>query len=208
MFIQKELPYQFSDLEPFIDAKTMEIHFTKHHATYISNLNSAIEKLGPYEPRSKNFTNVPIETLLKSTDHLSADVQTVIRNNGGGHANHTMFWEIMTPQKGTLPSANLVAAINSKFESIEAFKEKFSNAALTRFGSGWAWLVVKPSGELDVYSTANQDSPLMQGDKPILALDVWEHAYYLNYQNKRADYITAWWNIVNWNKVSELFTGQ
>ena len=199
MFTQKELPYQFSGLEPVIDAKTMEIHFTKHHATYVTKLNEALEKASISDFGS-------IEDLLKNVNNLPEDTKTAVKNNGGGHANHTLFWEIITPQKGTLPSADLVAAINSKFESIEAFKEIFSNAALTRFGSGWAWLVVKSDKSLDVYSTANQDSPLMQGDKPILALDVWEHAYYLNYQNKRADYISAWWNIVNWNKVSELFT--
>ena len=199
MFTQKELPYQFSGLEPVIDAKTMEIHFTKHHATYVTKLNEALEKASISDFGS-------IEDLLKNVNNLPEDTKTAVKNNGGGHANHILFWEIITPQKGTLPSADLVAAINSKFESIEAFKEIFSNAALTRFGSGWAWLVVKSDKSLDVYSTANQDSPLMQGDKPILALDVWEHAYYLNYQNKRADYISAWWNIVNWNKVSELFT--
>lgn len=199
MFIQKELPYQFSALEPVIDAKTMEIHFTKHHTTYITKLNDALSAHPDLQEKT-------VEELLTDIKSLPEDIRTAVQNHGGGHANHTLFWEIMTPEKETLPSADLVAAINSKFESIEAFKEKFSNAALTRFGSGWAWLVVKSDKSLDVYSTANQDSPLMQGDKPILALDVWEHAYYLNYQNRRADYITAWWNIVNWNKVSELFT--
>ncbi len=199
MFTQKELPYQFSALEPIIDSKTMEIHFTKHHTTYITKLNDALSTHAELQEKA-------VEELLTDIKSLPEDIRTAIQNHGGGHANHTLFWEIMTPEKETLPSADLVAAINSKFESIEAFKEKFSNAALTKFGSGWAWLVVKPSGELDVYSTANQDSPLMQGDKPILGLDVWEHAYYLNYQNKRADYISAWWKLVNWNKVSELFT--
>ena len=201
MFTQKELPYQFSALEPVIDSKTMEIHFTKHHATYVTKLNETLEKAS-----ISNFGSV--EDLLKNVNNLPEDIKTAIKNNGGGHANHTLFWEIMTPQKGTLPSADLVAAITSKFESLDAFKEMFSNTALTRFGSGWAWLVVKADKSLDVYSTANQDSPIMQGDKPILALDIWEHAYYLNYQNRRADYISAWWDLVNWNKVSELFIQQ
>jgi len=212
MFTQKPLPYQFSDLEPYIDAKTMEIHYTKHHAGYINNLNVALEKIEPstntWPGGGKSIANVSIETLLKDINKsdLSEDLKRAIINNGGGHSNHELFWEIMTPEKDTKPSEELLNAINLNFGSLDDFKEKFTQIALTRFGSGWAWLVVTENGELSVYSTANQDSPIMQNAKPILGLDVWEHAYYLNYQNRRADYISNWWNVVNWTKVSENFT--
>jgi len=201
MFIQKELPYQFPALEPIIDAKTMEIHYTKHHAGYVTKLNDAISAY-------PELLAKPVDNLISDIKSLPESIRTAVQNHGGGHANHTLFWEIMTDEKGTLPSADLVAAINKKFEALDAFKEGFSDTALKRFGSGWAWLVMKSDKTLEVYSTANQDSPIMQGDTPLIGLDVWEHAYYLNYQNRRADYISAWWNIVNWNKVSELFTAQ
>ncbi|MEO6728321.1 MAG: superoxide dismutase [Candidatus Dojkabacteria bacterium] len=191
------LPYSFDALEPHIDAKTMEIHHDKHHAKYIENLNAALS--GHADLEAKDFT-----TLLKEIDQVPEDIKQAIINNGGGHANHTMFWETLTPNSSKEPIGELKEAINSAFGSFEDFKTKFADAATKRFGSGWAWLVVK-DGKLEISSTANQDSPLMTGQKPILGLDVWEHAYYLNYQNKRPDYITAWWNVINWDKVNEWY---
>jgi superoxide dismutase, Fe-Mn family len=196
-FSLPDLPYDKSALEPHVDAKTMEIHHDKHHATYLTNLNNAIE--------GTDLENKDIVEILRNIDSVPSDKKTVIQNNGGGYANHNLFWEIMGPNGGGQPSGELATNIESTFGSFDAFKEKFSNAATTRFGSGWAWLVVKPDGTLDVYSTANQDSPYMQGDTPILGLDVWEHAYYLNYQNRRPDYIKAWWNVVNWDAVAEKY---
>jgi len=192
-FFLPDLPYPKEALEPHIDALTMEIHHGRHHAAYTNNLNAAI-KGTPLESLS-------IEAILaKGADNLPA----AVRNNGGGYYNHNLFWEIMSPQGGGEPTGELAQAIASAFGSFEAFTKEFSNAATTRFGSGWAWLVVS-NGLLKVYSLPNQDSPLMQGDAPILGLDVWEHAYYLKYQNKRPDYIAAWWNVVNWLKVAELY---
>ncbi len=192
------LPYDYNALEPHIDEQTMRIHHDKHHAAYVNKLNAALEQ-------SAAHANQSIEDLLRNIDSVPESIRTAVRNNGGGHANHTLFWEIMTPGGSKEPTGELASAINSTFGSFDAFKEQFSNAAATRFGSGWAWLVVNKDGKLAVYSTANQDSPYMQGDTPILGLDVWEHAYYLKYQNRRPDYIAAFWNVVNWDKVAEKY---
>ena len=192
-----KLPYAYNALEPHIDAKTMEIHHTKHHQAYITNLNSAIEHKEGLDKKS-------IEDLIKNLNAVPEEIRMTVRNNGGGHANHSLFWELMTPAKGGKPSGDLDKAITAAFGGLDKFKEAFAKAGMTRFGSGWAWVIVN-GGKLDIMSTPNQDSPLMEGKKPILGLDVWEHAYYLNYQNRRADYITAWWNVVNWDKVAELY---
>lgn len=190
-----DLPYAKDALEPSIDAQTMEIHHDKHHAGYTSKLNAAVE--------GTSLENQSIEEILRNFNSVPSDIQTAVRNNGGGYANHTLFWNIMSPNGGGQPSGELANAMSSAFGSFDAFKEKFSSAAAGQFGSGWGWLVVKGDGSLDVYGTPNQDSPLMQGDTPILGVDVWEHAYYLKYQNKRPDYISNWWNVVNWDAVSE-----
>ena len=192
------LPYEFSDLEPHIDARTMEIHHGKHHNAYITNLNAALE--GHPELQDKS-----IEDLLKDLGAIPSDIRGAVQNNGGGHYNHTLFWPSMSADGGGIPSGNLAAAIDSTFDDFESFKAEFSAAAATRFGSGWAWLSIDTNNNLIVSSTANQDNPISEGLSPILGLDVWEHAYYLNYQNLRPDYISAWWNIVNWDKVSERF---
>lgn len=192
------LPYEFSDLEPHIDARTMEIHHGKHHNAYITNLNAALE--GHPELQDKS-----IEDLLKDLGAIPSDIRGAVQNNGGGHYNHTLFWPSMSADGGGIPSGNLAAAIDSTFNDFESFKAEFSAAAATRFGSGWAWLSTDGNNNLTVSSTANQDNPISEGLSPILGLDVWEHAYYLNYQNLRPDYISAWWNIVNWDKVSERF---
>lgn len=195
-----ELPYAYDALEPYIDARTMEIHHKKHHQAYLDKLNAAI-----HTSEGEEFHDMAVEELLENLDSMSESIRTVVRNNAGGHVNHTLFWELMCPEgEGGEPSEELMDVINTKFGSFEDFKKKFSEAALGRFGSGWAWLVLN-DGDLEITSTANQDSPLIQGMTPILGLDVWEHAYYLKYQNKRADYITAFWNVVNWNKVNELY---
>ena len=193
-----DLPYAKDALEPHIDARTMEIHHDKHHAGYTNKLNGALEK-------HPELADASIEDLLGNLESVPADIQTAVRNNGGGFANHSLFWEVMGPQGGGEPSGELATAINQTFGGFDAFKQAFASAAAGRFGSGWAWLVVDAFGKLQVYSTANQDSPLMNGHTPILGLDVWEHAYYLNYQNRRPDYIEAFWNVVNWNKVAESF---
>ena len=189
-----ELPYAEDALEPHIDARTMNIHRTKHHNAYVTNLNNAVAGTA--------LENMSLEEILRHMDQVPADKKTVVQNNGGGHHNHSLFWNIFSPNGGGQPGGDLQAAIEAKFGSVADFQAKFNQAATTRFGSGWAWLVVKADGSLDVYSTANQDSPLMQGDTPILGLDVWEHAYYLHYQNRRPDYITAFWNVVNWEAVA------
>jgi superoxide dismutase, Fe-Mn family len=191
------LPYDFGALEPHIDTTTMQIHHGKHHQTYVTNLNKAIE--------GTEFANLSIEELLAKIESVPENIRTAVRNNGGGHANHSLFWKLMAPNAGGQPTGELAAAIDRTFGSFEAFKEKFSAAATTRFGSGWAWLVVKSNGNLEVYSTANQDSPLMTGDTPVLGLDVWEHAYYLKYQNRRPEYITNFYNVINWNQVAESY---
>lgn len=192
------LPYDKTALEPHIDATTMEIHHGKHHNAYVTNLNNAIAGKADLEALS-------IEDLCKKIDSVPADIRAAVRNNGGGHYNHSLFWNILGPNAGGAPTGELAEAINSAFGSFDAFKEAFAKAGATRFGSGWAWLVVK-DGKLAVTSTPNQDNPLMDASgTPILGLDVWEHAYYLKYQNKRPDYITAWWNVVNWNAVADLY---
>ncbi|MEW4527973.1 superoxide dismutase [Maioricimonas sp. JC845] len=192
-----ELPYAYDALEPHIDARTMEIHHTKHHQAYISKVNAAIE--GKPELESKT-----IEELVSDLAAVPEDIRTAVRNNGGGHANHSLFWTIMGPGAGGSPTGELGEAIDSTFGSFDNFKTEFGNAAATRFGSGWAWLSVD-GGKLLVESTPNQDTPLSEGRTPILGLDVWEHAYYLNYQNRRPDYISAFWSVVNWNAVGERF---
>ena len=192
------LPYAFNDLEPHIDARTMEIHHGKHHNAYVTNLNAALE--GHPELQDKS-----IEDLLKDLGAVPSDIRGAVQNNGGGHYNHTLFWPSMSSNGGGMPSGDLAAAIDSTFNDFESFKAKFSTAAATRFGSGWAWLSIDGNSNLVVSSTANQDNPISEGMSPILGLDVWEHAYYLNYQNLRPDYISAWWNIVDWNKVAERF---
>lgn len=196
LFQLPDLKFAFDALEPAIDARTMEIHHDKHHASYVNNLNKALEATPELYERS-------VESLLKEIDSLPESVRTAVRNNGGGHANHSLFWEVLTPGGSREPSGMLKNEIEKTFGSFEAFMEKFSTAAATRFGSGWAWLVVDGSKQLQVYSTANQDSPLSQGHTPILTLDVWEHAYYLNYQNRRPDYIKAFWSVVNWSFVEQ-----
>lgn len=191
------LPYDYTALEPHVDEQTMRIHHDKHHATYVNNLNAALESQPDLQGKS-------IEELLSDINSVPENIRTAVRNNGGGHANHTLFWEIMGPNGGGQPTGELAAAIDQSFGSFDAFKEQFAKAATTRFGSGWAWLLAS-GGTLEITSTQNQDSPLMEGRRPILGLDVWEHAYYLKYQNRRPDYINAWWNTVNWDAVSERF---
>jgi superoxide dismutase, Fe-Mn family len=192
-----QLPYAYDALEPHIDKETMNIHHTKHHNTYVTNLNNALE--GNEELLSKT-----VEEVVSNLDAVPEAARTAVRNNGGGHANHSLFWQVISPNGGGEPTGELADAIKSKFGGFEGFKEEFSKAATTRFGSGWAWLVVN-NGELEVTSTPNQDSPLMEGKTPILGLDVWEHAYYLNYQNRRPEYIGAFWNVVNWEEVSKRY---
>jgi Fe-Mn family superoxide dismutase len=194
------LPYAFDALEPHIDARTMEIHHGKHHATYVTNLNAALEKYPALQSKS-------IEALLREINSVPEEIRTAVRNNGGGHMNHTMFWEIMGPNAGGEPTGALADAINQSFGSFAAFKEQFAKAGLGRFGSGWAWLI-KQDGRLIIESTANQDQPIMEGKIAIMGIDVWEHAYYLKYQNRRADYIAAWWNVVNWNEVARRFAAK
>ena len=192
-----KLPYSNDALEPHIDARTMEIHHTKHHQAYITNLNGAIQGKPELEKKS-------IEDLIQNLSSVPEDIRTVVRNNGGGHWNHTFFWQIMGPGKGGEPGGELGTALKTAFGGFDKFKEAFAKAGTGRFGSGWAWLV-NDGGKLSITSTPNQDNPLMEGKRPILGIDVWEHAYYLKYQNRRPDYITAWWNVVNWDKVAELF---
>ena len=193
-----DLPYAHDALEPHIDARTMEIHHGKHHATYITNLNNAISGNAALEALS-------IDALISDLDSVPDDIRGAVRNNGGGHANHSLFWASMGSGKGGNPTGALGEAISAKFGSFDAFKEQFKKACLTRFGSGWAWLSVS-NGELEVHSTPNQDSPLMEGKTPLLGLDVWEHAYYLNYQNRRPDYVDAFWNVVDWDAIDARYT--
>ncbi|HFI0293078.1 TPA: superoxide dismutase SodA [Streptococcus suis] len=194
--ILPELPYAYDALEPHIDAETMTLHHDKHHATYVANANAALEK----HPE----IGEDLEALLSDVESIPADIRQALINNGGGHLNHALFWELLSPEKTEI-SAELAAAIDANFGSFEAFKDAFTAAATTRFGSGWAFLVVNKEGKLEVISTANQDTPIIQGLKPILALDVWEHAYYLNYRNVRPNYIKAFFEIINWAKVDELY---
>ena len=193
-----KLPYAYNALEPHIDARTMEIHHTKHHQSYITNVNKALKRNGNAELEAK-----PVEELISDLKALPDKIRRVVRNNGGGHANHSFFWRIMGPKAGGEPKGKLADDIKSTFGSFAAFKEKFADAGTKRFGSGWVWLIKNKTGELAIASTPSQNNPLMQGDKPVLGLDVWEHAYYLLYQNRRADYIKAWWNVVNWDAVAK-----
>ena len=191
------LPYAYNALEPHIDEQTMRIHHDKHHAAYVNNLNAALEKAPELQSKS-------VDDLVRGINTVPEEIRTAVRNNGGGHANHTMFWEIMGPGKGGTPSGPLADAITSSFGSFDSFKEQFAKAAVGRFGSGWAWLI-DAGGKLAIESTANQDNPMMEGRRPIMGVDVWEHAYYLKYQNRRPDYIGAWWNVVNWDAVAKRF---
>ena len=192
------LPYAYDALEPHIDALTMEIHHSKHHQTYVNNLNAALEGAGI-------ATDEPVEALVARIDQLPEAVRGAVRNNGGGHANHSLFWTVMSPRGGGAPDGALAQAIASDLGGLDAFREAFTKAALTRFGSGWAWLSVTPAGKLVVESSANQDSPLMHGNTPILGLDVWEHAYYLKYQNRRPEYIGAFYNVIDWSEVARRY---
>lgn len=189
------LPYAFGALEPHIDARTMEIHHGRHHNTYVTNVNNALKD-------HPSLAALPIEDLCRRIGEVPEAIRTAVRNNGGGHANHSLFWEIMGPGGGGNPGGALASAINAAFGSVDELKTKINQAGATRFGSGWAWLSVDAGGKLIVESTPNQDNPWMEGRTPILGVDVWEHAYYLNYQNRRPDYLTAWWNTVNWNAVA------
>jgi len=192
------LPYPSNALEPHIDAKTMEIHHDKHHQAYITNANKALE--GHPDLAAK-----PVDELLADLNKIPESVRTVLRNNAGGHSNHTFFWKIMGPNAGGTPKGKLAEAINSTFGGLDQFKEEFQKAAIGRFGSGWAWLVVNKEGKLQITSTANQDTPISDGLKPVIGVDVWEHAYYLLYQNRRPDYLKAWWNVVNWDQAEKNF---
>ena len=189
------LPYAFDALEPHIDAKTMEIHHDKHHATYVAKLNDALAT-------HPDLQGKPVEDLLRGIDQVPEAIRGAVRNHGGGHANHSLFWEVMGPGGGGVPSGDLASALSRDFGSFEGFKEKLTNAAANQFGSGWGWLVAS-GGKLEVVAKPNQDSPLMEGKTPLLGVDVWEHAYYLKYQNKRPDYLTAWWNTINWPAVAQ-----
>jgi superoxide dismutase, Fe-Mn family len=193
------LPYSNNALEPHIDAQTMQIHHGKHHQTYVTNLNTALDK-------HPDLHNKSLEDLLRNLGSVPEDIRTAVRNNGGGHWNHSMFWKLMGPNAGGAPSGAIADAINSSFGSFDKFKEQLQAAGVGRFGSGWAWLIDN-RGKLEITSTANQDNPLMEGKKAVLGVDVWEHAYYLKYQNRRADYLTAWWNVVNWGEVNKLLKG-
>jgi len=192
------LPYDFAALEPHISAKTMQIHHGKHHQAYVTNLNAALKDHPDHQGK-------PIEELIANLNALPESIRTAVRNNGGGHANHSLFWQIMKPGGGGAPAGALAQAITSELGGFDAFKEALSKAGATRFGSGWAWLILGKDGKLAVTSTANQDSPIMEGQTPLLGVDVWEHAYYLDYQNRRPDYLTAWWNTVNWEEVGRRY---
>ncbi|MDE2099828.1 MAG: superoxide dismutase [Patescibacteria group bacterium] len=194
--ILPELPYAFNALEPHIDAKTMEIHYGKHHQGYVDKLNAALEG-------HADLQELSVETLLTDLDRIPENIRTAVRNNGGGHANHSLFWKMMKPDGGGEPQGEIKEAIERQFGGFVKFQETFANAAATLFGSGWTWLVVNNEKELELIQTTNQDSPLSRGSKPVLGLDVWEHAYYLRYQNRRPEYIAAWWNVVNWEDVED-----
>ncbi len=196
MFTLPSLPYEYAALEPHIDAQTMQIHHTKHHQAYVDKLNAALTD-------HVDLAALSISELLKGIATVPENIRTAVRNHGGGHANHSLFWESLSPQGGGVPSGVLAEKIIENFGSFQAFKDAFTAAAQNQFGSGWAWLVQQPDGALVVYSTANQDSPYMTGDTPLLGLDVWEHAYYLKYQNKRPDYVAAFWSLVNWEAVAQ-----
>jgi superoxide dismutase, Fe-Mn family len=191
------LPYDYTALEPTIDEETMHLHHDKHHQAYVTNLNNAVQ--------GTQFENMAVEDLIRNLSSVPENIRTAVRNNGGGHANHSMYWKIMAPNGGGQPSGPLAAAINQAFGSFDQLKTQFNDAGAKRFGSGWAWLVAGQNGQLQVISTANQDSPLMDGQFPIMGNDVWEHAYYLKYQNRRPDYLNAWWNVVNWDEIARRF---
>ncbi|MDY0323037.1 MAG: superoxide dismutase [Candidatus Carbobacillus sp.] len=198
MFELPPLPYSYDALEPYIDAKTMEVHYNGHHGTYVKNLNAALDK----HPEWKGKT---IEELLQSLDQIPEDIRAAVRNNGGGHYNHAFWWPMLKKNEGGKPSGALAQAIDRDFGSFDAFKDAFTQAAATRFGSGWAWLIVEPNGKLVITSTPNQDNPVMEGKTPIMGLDVWEHAYYLKYQNRRPEYINAFWNVIDWDVVGKRY---
>ena len=191
------LPYDYTALEPTIDEETMHLHHDKHHQAYVTNLNNAVQ--------GTQFENMAVEDLIRNISSMPENIRTAVRNNGGGHANHSMYWKIMAPNGGGQPTGPLAAAISQTFGSFDQFKTQFNDAGAKRFGSGWAWLVAGQNGQLQVISTANQDSPLMDGLFPIIGNDVWEHAYYLKYQNRRPDYLNAWWNVVNWDEIARRF---
>ena len=197
-FALPPLPYDYAALEPHIDARTMEIHHTKHHQAYVNNLNAALEKAPEFQQKS-------LDDIIANVSKVPEAVRTAVRNNAGGHWNHSMFWLLMSPKGGGDPSGNLGDAVAKSFGDVAKLREQFNAAAASRFGSGWAWVVADGSGALKIESTPNQDNPAMDGRYPILGLDVWEHAYYLKYQNRRADYITAWWNVVNWPEVAKRY---
>jgi len=199
-FTLDPLPYPHDALEPYIDKATMESHHGKHHAAYIANLNKALESAPELASRSLE------QLLVHNLAAVPESIRTAVRNNGGGHFNHAMFWQIMSPKGGGQPGGKLAEAIAAAFGGFDNFKEKFTAAAMGRFGSGWAWLVKDGAGKLDIYSTANQDTPVSEGKAPIMGLDVWEHAYYLKYQNRRAEYVAAWWNVVNWAEIEKRFS--
>jgi Fe-Mn family superoxide dismutase len=192
------LPYDYSALEPYIDTQTMQLHHDKHHQTYVTNLNNALKD-------QTQFASLSLEDLMRRINEVPESIRTAVRNNGGGHINHTMFWQIMKSNGGGEPTGAIASAIQSAFGSFDAFKTAFNDAGVKRFGSGWAWLVLDRSGKLSVTSTANQDSPFMDGNYPVMGNDVWEHAYYLKYQNRRPDYLNAWWNVVNWDEISRRY---
>lgn len=191
------LPYDYNALEPHIDTETMQLHHDKHHAAYVTNLNAALQ--------GNDLGSLPIEDLMRRINEVPENIRTAVRNNGGGHVNHSMFWQIMKPNGGGTPTGELANAINSTFGSFDAFKTAFNDAGVKRFGSGWTWLVMERGGKLQVVSTANQDSPLMEGNFPIMGNDVWEHAYYLKYRNRRPEYLAAWWNVVNWEEIAKRY---
>ncbi|MEG4324718.1 Fe-Mn family superoxide dismutase [Microcoleus sp. AT3-A2] len=197
-FTLPPLPYEYNALEPHIDARTMQFHHDKHHAAYVKNLNDAVSKY----PQLKNIT---AENMLRDLSKVPEDIRTTVRNNGGGHLNHSMFWEIMSPNGGGEPTGAIATAIQQNFGSVDDFKAKFNDAGAKRFGSGWVWLVRNKAGKLEITTTANQDTPLIDGNYPIMGNDVWEHAYYLKYQNLRADYLKAWWNVVNWAEINKRY---
>ncbi len=192
------LPYAYNALEPYIDEQTMQLHHDKHHQAYVTNLNNALQG-------QSQFENMPIEELIRRLNDVPENIRTAVRNNGGGHVNHTMFWQIMKPNGGGEPTGELANAINQAFGSFDNFKTQFNDAGAKRFGSGWVWLVLGQNGQLQITSTANQDSPLTDGLYPIMGNDVWEHAYYLKYQNRRPEYLAAWWNVVNWDEIAKRF---
>jgi len=196
MYELPKLPYAYDSLEPYIDTKTMEIHHTKHHQTYVDKLNGAV--------KGTQFENMDVNELLKKINDVPENIRTAVRNHGGGHSNHTFFWQVMAPNAGGEATGKVGDEINNTFGSFDKFKEQFNNSALTLFGSGWCWLVMGKDKKLKIMTTPNQDSPIMNGEVPVLGLDLWEHSMYLKYQNRKNEYITAWWNVVNWKKVNEL----